>query len=169
MLVVWRDDVYPKSAKGAQTWGTRASRVVGSIWAGAKKKKSERRESFSGRQRANPTQAKTGLVWGTQPVVPRIWAEAKKPRQAKERLPPRDAQKQRARGPRLVWGTPSLPSLSSLTSARDAEEVTGRKRRGELAELKFAVRAMEMGLRVAKPYGDSEGYDAVVTADPGAS
>lgn len=36
------------------------------------------------------------------------------------------------------------------------------KRRGELAELRFLLRAAEEGLAVSKPYGDSEHFDFVV-------
>jgi hypothetical protein len=36
------------------------------------------------------------------------------------------------------------------------------KRKGEMAELIFAVKAASMGLAVSKPYGDSEPYDLVV-------
>ena len=40
------------------------------------------------------------------------------------------------------------------------------KRRGEWVELVFAVRAMELGLRLARPWGESSGYD--FTVDQGA-
>jgi len=40
------------------------------------------------------------------------------------------------------------------------------KKRGEWAELVFAVRAMELGLRLARPWGESSGYD--FTVDQGA-
>jgi hypothetical protein len=36
------------------------------------------------------------------------------------------------------------------------------KRRGELAELRFLLRAAEEGIAVSKPYGDSERFDFVV-------
>jgi hypothetical protein len=36
------------------------------------------------------------------------------------------------------------------------------KRRGEWAELVFASRAMELGLRLARPWGESSGYDFTV-------
>jgi long-subunit fatty acid transport protein len=42
------------------------------------------------------------------------------------------------------------------SSARDA------KRQGELAEVLFVHRAMSLGLRVSKPYGESNAYDFVV-------
>jgi hypothetical protein len=38
------------------------------------------------------------------------------------------------------------------------------KRRGELAELKFATRAAEHGLAVLRPWGDSERFDFVLCA-----
>jgi len=36
------------------------------------------------------------------------------------------------------------------------------KRRGELAELAFALKAASLGFRVSKPYGDSDPYDFAV-------
>jgi len=36
------------------------------------------------------------------------------------------------------------------------------KKRGELAELAFILKAASLGLAVAKPYGDSEPYDFIV-------
>jgi PD-(D/E)XK endonuclease len=36
------------------------------------------------------------------------------------------------------------------------------KRRGEWVELCFAAKAIEAGLRVSRPYGDSDRYDSVV-------
>ena len=36
------------------------------------------------------------------------------------------------------------------------------KRRGEMAELEFLRKAVRMGFRVSKPYGDSDRYDFVV-------
>jgi len=38
----------------------------------------------------------------------------------------------------------------------------GTKRRGELAELAFLHRASKLGLKVSKPYGDSDLYDFIV-------
>jgi hypothetical protein len=40
--------------------------------------------------------------------------------------------------------------------------IKSRKKRGEWAELVFAARAMRMGLRLAKPWGESSGYDFTV-------
>jgi hypothetical protein len=41
------------------------------------------------------------------------------------------------------------------------------KKRGEWAELVFAMRAVERGLRVARPWGESSGYDFVVDRECG--
>jgi hypothetical protein len=40
------------------------------------------------------------------------------------------------------------------------------KRRGELAELAFTLKAATLGFAVSKPYGDSERYDFIVDARP---
>jgi len=40
-----------------------------------------------------------------------------------------------------------------------------RKRQGELAELAFAHKAASLGFGVAKPYGDSERFDFIVSWD----
>jgi PD-(D/E)XK endonuclease len=40
-----------------------------------------------------------------------------------------------------------------------------RKREGELAEMAFAHKAASLGFRVAKPYGDSDRFDFVVSWD----
>jgi hypothetical protein len=45
-------------------------------------------------------------------------------------------------------------------SPRDHELTT--KRRGELAELAFTLKATTLGFAVSKPYGDSERYDFIV-------
>jgi len=50
-------------------------------------------------------------------------------------------------------------------SARCAPaSLTGRyaKRKGELAELQFTLKAASLGFAVSRPYGDSEPYDLVV-------
>jgi len=41
------------------------------------------------------------------------------------------------------------------------------KRRGEWAELVFAARALREGLRLARPWGESSGYDFVVDQECG--
>jgi hypothetical protein len=40
--------------------------------------------------------------------------------------------------------------------------ITGKKLRGEWAEMIFMLRATELGLQVSKPWGDSRSYDFVV-------
>jgi hypothetical protein len=42
-----------------------------------------------------------------------------------------------------------------------------QKRRGELAELAFVYKAASLGLGVAKPYGDSERFDFIVSSGLG--
>jgi hypothetical protein len=54
---------------------------------------------------------------------------------------------------------PRLPS-GNLNSAQTREITT--KRRGELAEMAFHLKATQMGFRVFKPYGDSERYDFIL-------
>jgi len=41
-----------------------------------------------------------------------------------------------------------------------------QKRRGELAELAFLYKAASLGFGVAKPYGDSERFDFIVSSGP---
>jgi len=48
-----------------------------------------------------------------------------------------------------------------------AESAATRKRRGEVAETAFLVKAVSLGFRVAKPWGDSERYDFLVDAGEG--
>lgn len=59
------------------------------------------------------------------------------------------------------------------TRARLADEqarsVRPPKARGELAEARFLARAMDLGLTVSKPFGDSARYDFVVDAGGGLS
>ena len=45
-------------------------------------------------------------------------------------------------------------------TAREYEQTT--KRRGELSELAFILKATSLGFHVSKPYGDSERYDFIV-------
>jgi hypothetical protein len=47
------------------------------------------------------------------------------------------------------------------------ERIKNCKKRGEWSELVFAARAMAEGLRLARPWGDSSGYDFVVDHDHG--
>ncbi len=53
-------------------------------------------------------------------------------------------------------------SASRPNSARKRELNT--KRRGELAELTFVLKAANLGFGVARPYGDSERYDVILDA-----
>lgn len=54
------------------------------------------------------------------------------------------------------------PPASHRNSARQRELNT--KRRGELAELAFTLKAARLGFGVSRPFGDSERYDAIVDA-----
>ena len=54
------------------------------------------------------------------------------------------------------------PPASRPNSARQRELST--KRRGELAELAFTLKAARLGFGVSRPFGDSERYDAIVDA-----
>jgi hypothetical protein len=54
------------------------------------------------------------------------------------------------------------PSASCPNPARQRELNT--KRRGELAELAFTLKAASLGFGVSRPFGDSERYDAIVDA-----
>ncbi|HEX4808546.1 MAG TPA: group I intron-associated PD-(D/E)XK endonuclease [Bryobacteraceae bacterium] len=56
------------------------------------------------------------------------------------------------------------PSASRPNPARQRELNT--KRRGELAELGFTLKAARLGFGVSRPFGDSERYDAIVDARP---
>ena len=59
------------------------------------------------------------------------------------------------------WGSARESSL--LRAARWRRGLPP-KRRGELAELAFVQKAMQMGYMVAKPWGDSDRYDFIVEA-----
>ena len=52
------------------------------------------------------------------------------------------------------------PPTAQPSLARQQELTT--KRRGELAELAFTLKAASLGFGVAKPYGDSERYDFIL-------
>jgi hypothetical protein len=41
-------------------------------------------------------------------------------------------------------------------------KVIGKKLRGEWTEMRFMVRAAEVGLPISKPWGDSRSFDFVV-------
>jgi hypothetical protein len=49
-----------------------------------------------------------------------------------------------------------------LFYAWEDEAMRNLKREGELAESAFLHKALEMGLKVSKPFGDSERYDFIV-------
>ncbi len=54
------------------------------------------------------------------------------------------------------------PQDTPLFTARQRELTT--KRRGELAELAFTLKAASLGFGVSKPFGDSERYDTIIDA-----
>jgi len=54
-----------------------------------------------------------------------------------------------------------VPSSSALPQLASHRELT-TKRRGELAELAFTLKATALGFTVSKPYGDSNRYDCIV-------
>ena len=55
------------------------------------------------------------------------------------------------------------PPASRPRPASGQHELT-TKRRGELAELAFTLKAASLGFGVSKPYGDSERYDVILDA-----
>ncbi len=57
---------------------------------------------------------------------------------------------------------PTQPARKQPQTPRERELNT--KRRGELAELAFALKAANLGFGVARPFGDSERYDVIVDA-----
>jgi hypothetical protein len=56
----------------------------------------------------------------------------------------------------------SKPSAFNPAAALHRELTT--KRRGELAELTFSLKAYHLGFGVSRPYGDSERYDVILDA-----
>lgn len=58
---------------------------------------------------------------------------------------------------------PRMPPAPSTETAKNRELTT--KRRGELAEIAFLHKALHLGFRVSKPFGDSDRYDFI--SDPG--
>jgi PD-(D/E)XK endonuclease len=62
--------------------------------------------------------------------------------------------------PRTAHPT-SAPGGTAQPSPARLQELT-TKRRGELAELAFTLKAASLGFGVAKPYGDSERYDFIL-------
>jgi PD-(D/E)XK endonuclease len=65
-------------------------------------------------------------------------------------------------GPRS--GAHPSPRTPRQVSAALERELT-TKRRGELAELAFALKAASLGFGVSRPWGDSERYDFILDAD----
>jgi len=57
----------------------------------------------------------------------------------------------------------SSPRPKTALPASARRELT-TKRRGELAELAFTLKAASLGFGVARPYGDSERYDFILDA-----
>jgi hypothetical protein len=55
------------------------------------------------------------------------------------------------------------PSISILPVGNPRAPT--RKRQGELAELAFMSKAASLGFGVAKPYGDSERFDFILSRD----
>jgi hypothetical protein len=77
----------------------------------------------------------------------------KKPRLAHSVIP---SKKDRSPGERLH--NQRSPQSRNLASRREFST----KRRGELAELAFTLKAASLGFAVSKPYGDSERYDFIL-------
>ena len=71
---------------------------------------------------------------------------------------PSGEQRGRLQRPAQKPPTAALPQ-APLTSGEKREANT--KRRGELAEIAFLHKALALGFRVSKPYGDSDRYDFI--------
>jgi hypothetical protein len=72
----------------------------------------------------------------------------------------KSALRKSARKNSALKSTPQTPRQRELTT----------KRRGELAELAFVLKAASLGFGVSRPFGDSERYDAILDArNPGRS
>src|SRR5579863_7375839 len=72
---------------------------------------------------------------------------------------------------RIEWGKPLEKSQEQEISIRAVSPNPTNpamnlqsKQRGELAELAFMFKALSMGFGVAKPWGDSERYDFILSA-----
>jgi hypothetical protein len=70
--------------------------------------------------------------------------------------------KERRRQPSPASRKSSVRNVPQLFTARQRELNT--KRRGELAELAFTLKAARLGFGVSRPFGDSERYDAIIDA-----
>jgi hypothetical protein len=71
---------------------------------------------------------------------------------------------QSSEGKKLKAGR-KASSVAGLRQGRSKWARIGKqvsKRRGEMAELEFLRKAVKLGFRVSKPYGDSDRYDFVV-------
>jgi hypothetical protein len=95
---------------------------------------------------------------------------APRPRTAQRRPTPKPAEKSnlssraktiaRLASDRRSRGTLGFQAPAFTEPASHRELTT--KRRGELAELAFALKASNLGFGVSKPYGDSERYDFIL-------
>src|SRR4029077_7260224 len=65
---------------------------------------------------------------------------------------------------RALSGVEGTPAREPHKPSAAQREFT-TKRRGELAELAFALKAASLGFGVARPWGDSERYDCILDAD----
>ena len=73
------------------------------------------------------------------------------------------ASRRKTAGPERPPGAGTPAGEPSQTSTARREQTT--KRRGELAELAFALKAASLGFGVSRPWGDSERYDFILDAD----
>ena len=62
----------------------------------------------------------------------------------------------------IETSAPPEPGLERRASEAINPQLS--KRKGELAELVFVLKAISLGFPVSKPYGDSEPYDLIVEA-----
>ncbi|MGH9494656.1 MAG: group I intron-associated PD-(D/E)XK endonuclease, partial [Candidatus Sulfotelmatobacter sp.] len=85
-----------------------------------------------------------------------------------EKSGPKDQTAHPEQTPKLPHPDPALSAVEGRRSKAWPGELRARrhelntKRRGELAELAFTLKAASLGLGVSKPYGDSERYDVIV-------
>ena len=75
----------------------------------------------------------------------------------------RSASRRKTVQPEPPCAAPTPAPEPSQASAARREQTT--KRRGELAELVFALKAASLGFGVSRPWGDSERYDFILDAD----
>jgi hypothetical protein len=55
-----------------------------------------------------------------------------------------------------------IPTKATVSDLGVPAAILGAKRKGELVEVAFMHKAVELGFAVAKPYGDSELYDFIL-------